>query len=187
MAAISTSPRPVTAQRQWAHRSQRFGALPEGRFAMRVRDLIPWRTRADRGNGHSLLSLRSDLERVFDKFFHDFDVEPFPAFRQGEFSPKVNVAEDEVSIKVTAELPGIDEKDVEVLLDENILTIKGEKRQETETKEEGRIYTESSYGAFMRSIPMPVEVDRDKVAAAYKKGMLTVTLPKTEKAKSVST
>lgn len=150
---------------------------------MRVRDLIPWRTRADRDNGHSLLSLRSDVERVFEDFFRGMEMEPFRPFGKEEFSPKVNFTEDEAMIHISAEIPGMDENDVEVLLDENVLTLKGEKKEETEKKEEGRIYTESSYGAFTRRIPLPVEVDRDKVAAAYQKGVLTVTLPKTEKAK----
>ena len=82
-----------------------------------------------------------------------------------------------------AELPGIDPKDIDISLNEGVLTIKGEKRQEREEKEEGYHLVERSYGSFTRSIRLPREVQSDKINASYKNGVLRITLPKSEEAK----
>jgi HSP20 family protein len=92
------------------------------------------------------------------------------------------VSETDKEIKVSAELPGMDEKDIDVSLTRDSLTIKGEKKQETEDKGEDYYRMERSYGSFTRSIPLPIEVDTDKVQATFKKGVLEITLPKTARA-----
>ncbi len=120
---------------------------------------------------------REEMNRLFDNFFRGFEIEPF-----GTFRPSVNVVEDEKEIRVSAELPGIDEKDIEVSLSKDSLTIKGEKKEEKEDKGKNYYRMERSYGSFSRTIPLPVEIDADKVKAQFKKGVLTVTLPKTAKA-----
>lgn len=123
---------------------------------------------------------RDEMNRLFDNFFRGFEIEPFEA-GFGTFRPNVNVVEDEKEIKVSAELPGVDEKDIEVSLSKDSLTIKGEKKEEKEDKGKNYYRMERSYGSFCRTIPLPVEIDADKVKAQFKKGVLTVTLPKTAK------
>jgi HSP20 family protein len=92
------------------------------------------------------------------------------------------VSETDKEIKVSAELPGMDDKDIDVSLTRDALTIKGEKKEEKEDKGKDYYKMERSYGSFTRSIPLPVEVDTDKVQATFKKGVLEITLPKTAKA-----
>ncbi|HEY0071404.1 MAG TPA: Hsp20/alpha crystallin family protein [Chloroflexia bacterium] len=96
----------------------------------------------------------------------------------GNFTPAINVTESDGEYKVTAELPGMDEQDIELSLHKDYLTIKGEKKQEHEDKGNGYHRVERSYGSFQRTIPLPQEVDPDQVAANFQKGVLTITLPK---------
>lgn len=96
------------------------------------------------------------------------------------WTPRVDVVEDNELITVKAEMPGIETKDIDIALEDDVLTIKGEKKQETE--ESGKHYhrVERSYGAFFRSLRLPAEVEREKIEAAYKDGILSITLPKKE-------
>lgn len=127
------------------------------------------------------LVLRSETDKVFDNFFRGFEVEPFGK-APGTFQPKVNVADDEKEITISVEIPGMDEKDIELSLTKDTLTIKGEKKEEKEEKGKNYHRMERSYGSFSRTLPLPVEINTDKAEAAYKKGILTIVLPKTEKA-----
>ena len=102
----------------------------------------------------------------------------------GAFSPSVDVRETDKEIVVSAEIPGMEEKDIQVELAADGLTIRGEKRTETEDKKEGYVRKETSYGSFHRFIPLPAEVQAAKASAELKKGVLTVTLPKTPEAKA---
>jgi HSP20 family protein len=92
--------------------------------------------------------------------------------------PRVDVSESEEQIQVTAELPGVEEKDVEVVLADNVLTIKGEKTSEREDKKKDYHMVERTYGSFQRVIPVRYDIDPDKVVASFAKGVLTVTLAK---------
>jgi HSP20 family protein len=96
--------------------------------------------------------------------------------------PSVEISNGEREIKVTAEVPGLEEKDIEVLLDDGVLTLKGEKRSEMEDKE--KQFSERYYGRFERRIPVGYEIEEEKIDARFKNGVLSVTLPKTEKAQS---
>lgn len=96
--------------------------------------------------------------------------------------PSVEISDGEKELKVTAEVPGLEEKDIEVLLEDGVLTLKGEKRSETEDKD--RQFSERYYGRFERSIPLGYEVEPDQVDARFRNGVLTVTLPKSAKAQS---
>ncbi len=138
-------------------------------------------------------SLRTEMDRLFDRFAGGwgmpslrrmFDMEP--AFRyESSFSmpsPAVDVTEDDTAYKVAAELPGMAEKEIEVVVSGDTLTLKGEKRQEKEQKEKNLYLSERSYGSFQRSFYIPEGVDRDKIAADFSKGVLTITMPKTPKA-----
>lgn len=94
--------------------------------------------------------------------------------------PAVNVSEDEKNITVEAELPGMDSKDIDISLQNNMLLLQGEKKFEDEKKEGNYHRIERSYGSFSRTIPLSSSVDQDKVKASFKNGVLTVTLPKQE-------
>jgi HSP20 family protein len=91
----------------------------------------------------------------------------------------VDVSETENEIKVSAELPGLDEENVDVSLSPGVLTISGEKKEETKEERENYYRAERAYGAFRRAVPLPTEVDTDGAEAVFQKGVLTVTLPKT--------
>jgi len=130
-------------------------------------------------------AFQREMNKLFDDFFGGFDLSPW-ASHEGRlaaiFTPHIDVSETDKEIKVSAELPGMDDKDIDVSLTRETLTIKGEKKQETEDKGKDYYKMERSYGAFTRSIPLPVEVDTDKVQATFKKGVLEITLPKSAKA-----
>jgi HSP20 family protein len=131
-------------------------------------------------------ALRDDMSRLFDRFLADWEpgwLEALPGFR-GAFAPRVDVSEDEKALRVHAELPGLEEKDIEVTLSNDVLTIQGEKKEEHEEKGRHFVRKETSVGSFRRDIPLPVEVQADKVEAEFKKGVLTITLPKTEAAQT---
>lgn len=159
---------------------------------MSVRDLIPWgRNNGDQvpslfrdGDRDPFLSLHREVNRLFDDVFRSFDGR-LPAL--GRMSPlgswpSVEISDSEKEIKVTAEVPGLEEKDIEVLLDDGALTLKGEKRSETEDKD--KHFSERFYGRFERRIPLGVDIQEDKVDARFRNGVLTVTLPKSERAQS---
>ena len=156
---------------------------------MSVRDLIPWGR--DNGNRvptlyrddqhNPVFSLHREVNRLFDDMFRSFDsLGSLPAFSGGW--PKVEISETAGDIKVTAEIPGIEEKDLEILLDDDVLTLRGEKRAESEDKE--RRFSERYYGRFERRIPLGYEVEPDKIDARFKNGVLTVVLPKSERAQT---
>lgn len=130
---------------------------------------------------HPFALLRREMDELFDHFFRGFDIEPFEN-RVSGFTPRVNVTETDREINVSAELPGIDEKDIDVSLNNDILTLKGEKKEEKEDKGKDYYRMERSFGSFSRSIPVPAEVDTEKVTAKFRKGVLTITMPKTKKA-----
>jgi HSP20 family protein len=121
------------------------------------------------------------MDRVWDSFF-----EGRPSRRtreEGEWLPSLDVSETKSDLVVKAELPGMEAKDIEISLNEGLLTIKGEKKQEREEKEEGYHLIERSYGTFTRSIRLPKDVQSDKIKASFKNGVLKVILPKSEEAK----
>jgi HSP20 family protein len=131
-------------------------------------------------------SLRTEMDRLFDSFTGRFGMAPFLSSRFdtsfGLPSLAVDITEKENEFLVSAEVPGMAEKDIDVSLSGDMLTIKGEKRQEHEEKGENRYLSERSYGAFQRAFSLPEGVDREKIAASFANGVLTVTLPKSAKA-----
>ncbi|MBP0583399.1 Hsp20/alpha crystallin family protein [Labrys sp. LIt4] len=160
---------------------------------MSVRDLIPWgRNSAGQlpsffreGDRDPFLSLHREMNRLFDDAFRSFDTRLPNVGRIGSSGanwPSVEISDNEKEITVTAEVPGLAERDIEVFLSEGVLTVKGEKRSETEDKE--KQFSERFYGRFERRIPVGFEVEEEKISARFKNGVLTVTLPKTEKAKA---
>jgi HSP20 family protein len=132
---------------------------------------------------HPFSLFSEHLGSLFDDIFLGSESMPFRRAEQGFFMPRVDLKENDKEITVSVELPGLDEKDIEVTLSGDSLTIKGEKKEEIEDKKENYYRLERLYGTFQRVIPLPVEVDMKKVDASFKKGILHVKLPKTAQAK----
>jgi len=136
-------------------------------------------------------SFRGEMDRLFDRFSSGFG---FPSLRRmfdieppwrGAFTfsvPAIDMSEDEKAYKISAELPGIDAKDIDVSVTGDMLVLKGEKRQEKEEKDKNYHFSERTYGSFQRAFELPASVDRNKVVADFSKGVLTITLPKTSEA-----
>jgi HSP20 family protein len=156
-------------------------------MTMTIRDLIPWTRTNDvavrrRDEVNPFLTLHREMNRLFDDVFRGFDLAPFGSngsFGLGMGWPHVDLSESDKEVKVVADLPGLEEKDVQVELANGVLVIKGEKKTETEDKD--LMFSERYYGRFERRIPLE-DVDEDKVGASFKNGVLTVTLPKSPKA-----
>ncbi len=126
-----------------------------------------------------------DMEDMFDRFRREF-YSPDVFRGTDEFSPRVEVKETDENILISAEIPGMNEKDINVTLRDNSLIIEGEKRSERQKEDKGYYRSEFSYGSFYRSIPLLAEVDANKVDATYKNGILDVTLNKLEETKQMS-
>ncbi len=124
--------------------------------------------------------LRDEIDRVFDSFFGRY---PVSSEHEGYYVPAIDVEETENEYIVKAELPGLKKDDIKISLREDSITISGERKKEKEEK--GKTYhrVEMAYGKFVRTIQLPEEIQPDKAKAEYKNGILTVTLPKSEKAK----
>ena len=157
---------------------------------MQIRDLIPWgRHKGDVQSKGALAglpfgSLQQDVNRVFDDFWNRFDR---PFLGPNGFlaaGPRTDISETDGEVEVSVELPGLNEKDIEVNLTDDTLTIRGEKKVEKEEKKRNYYRSERSYGAFHRTIPLPPGVDSDKAEAKFKNGVLSITVPKTAEAKA---
>src|SRR4051812_14788549 len=153
------------------------------------RSLVPWRERfqapARREDFFEpLVSFRREVDRMFDSFFDGFGTRALaPAGWQG-LNPAVDVRESDNQLVITAEVPGVDEKNVEVTLTDNVLTIKGEKKAEHEQKNGDASYMERRYGAFSRSLRLPFAIKDEQVDAKYDKGVLIITIPKPAEAQT---
>lgn len=125
---------------------------------------------------------RTLLDNVFDNFFRN-DILDDGTHGLSYWTPAVDITEQENEYLVKVELPGVNKDGVKIMLESNILTIRGEKKQDQDTKSDGYHRVERSYGSFERSFRLPSTVRADKIDAVYKDGILTVTLPKAEEAK----
>ena len=143
--------------------------------------LIP---RLTRRGAPALRTVRS-ADRLFDDLWRGFALAPSWATDspQAGFVPRVNIRESDEALVLSAELPGVEEKDFEVILEDDVLILKGEKKSEHEAEEEGYHRVEIYSGRFERRFALPFEADPEAVKAAYKNGVLTVTVPKPSEAK----
>ncbi len=132
-------------------------------------------------------SLQYEVNRLFDQFFDSWPVMgTAPRYVNNEviaFYPKMDIGEDDKTINVCADLPGMTDKDIEVTLAPGMLTIRGERKEETNRKEAGYTLCERTFGQFERSFALPNGLDIDKAHATFKNGALTVALPKTAEAR----
>lgn len=157
---------------------------------MGIKDLIPWNNGGrevaiSRGaDVNPFFTLHREMNRMFDDVFRGFDLAPFRSARgmSGLGWPQIDIDETDKEVRITAELPGLDEKDVSLEIANGVLSISGEKKSETEDK--ARRFSERYYGRFERRIPLE-DIDQDKVSAAFKNGVLTITVPKSAEAKNV--
>ena len=131
--------------------------------------LVPWRPFGE------LRTLRREMEHSSSRSFDDT---PFPRLVLGEWVPWVDISETKESVVVKAELPGLEVKDIRVGTEENVLTIKGEKKCEEQERDQHYYYRERYSGSFHRSFPLPVAVQSDKIEETFKNGVLKITLPK---------
>lgn len=151
--------------------------------------LVPWKTSSSIPVTRSrvadeLASFQRDMNSLMGNFFNRSDFSsPLMSF-DTSFYPSVDVKEKEDKYLLDADMPGINEADIDLDFHNNILTIKGEKRSETETKDAGYVCTERSYGSFRRDIPFDDDVDQEKIKAELKAGVLHVELTKKEKSKT---
>jgi HSP20 family protein len=161
---------------------------------MNMRDLIPWTRSQDslpdlfRDDRTSpFLTLHREMNRLLDEAVRGFASLPSSlSGRRSDFVspawPKLEVAETDKQMTVSAEIPGMEEKDVELLFDDGNLIVRGEMKSETEDKE--RQFSERFYGRFERRIPVGMDIEESKIEASFKNGVLKVTLPKTERAQT---
>jgi len=159
---------------------------------MSMRDLIPWGRTSNQAPSNyggeqqnPLLALHRDMNRLFDDMWRSFEMPMTSLGRSWPMAgnwPHLEISATDTEVRVTAEIPGLDEKDLEILLEDNVLTLRGEKRAENADK--AHHFSERFYGRFERQIPLGTEVEEDRVTASFRNGVLTVTLPKTERAQS---
>jgi HSP20 family protein len=158
-------------------------------------NLIPWTRKRnlplmrEMTSPGSILELRREMDQLFDRFFR----EPWTGMREwvpqenwariGELTPTVDLSENDKSITVRAELPGLEPGDVDIQLSGNVLTISGEKKESCEQKGEDYFHCERRFGSFRRSFELPSSADLDKVNAEFKNGVLNITVAKTAEAK----
>ena len=158
---------------------------------MKFSELVPWKREEGlmrRYDEDPFLAFQTRMNRLMDNFLDDF-MTPFGrGERSGDFVPRVDIQETEGALIVSAELPGMNVEDIDVMLSDNVLTIKGEKKGEREEKDEKThsYRVERHYGSFYRSVPLPQGVvDTDKIEADFQNGILTIHLPKLPEAQAV--
>ncbi len=135
-----------------------------------------------------VMAIQNEMNRMFDQFFSDpFTLLPLSSMRNiTDFLPRIDVSETDQAMQVTAELPGMQEKDIQIALENEALVISGEKKNDLEEKGKNYHRIERNYGSFQRVIPLVSEVEAEKVEAVFKNGVLTITLPKTPAAAKLS-
>jgi HSP20 family protein len=146
---------------------------------MNLKSLIPiGRDRAVSGSANPFISLQREIDRLFDDFSRGFpSLQSFGGKGAG-LMPSMDVTETDKEIEITAELPGLEEKDVQINVADNLLTIRGEKKAEKEEKDKNYRLVERSYGSFERTLELPEGVNADDIKASIAKGVLKVTVPK---------
>jgi HSP20 family protein len=158
---------------------------------MKVTDLIPWKSKHNvpirRENGNGRFGLSSDFDRVFEDFWRGFGQSLPSAWYDSPETPappRVDMHETDNEVEIKVELPGMDESDVDVSLADGVLTVRGEKKDEREKKHKGYVLRERSFGSVERIVPLPPGLDLDSATAAFKRGVLTVTIRKTAEAQA---
>lgn len=155
---------------------------------MNLKSIIPWNNEKRSlarwpEDSNPFTQLQRRMNNLFDDFFGRSSLD-LSGGNTGAFQPRIDVSETDKEVRITAELPGLDEKDVEVRVAKNKLTIKGEKKVEKEEEDGDYYHSECSYGYFDRTIELPQGIDADNGKAKFKRGVLKVTIPKNPEAQS---
>ena len=138
----------------------------------------------EQGETNPIVQLHREVDRLFENAFRGFGVSPFRAdvfpsmTGAGLLKPQVNIGATDNEYSITAEVPGVDEKDVKVEIANNTMTIRGEKKQEKEEKDKNYYRIERSYGSFQRVLSLPEDADQENIKATFKKGVLTIQMPR---------
>ncbi|MGZ5872807.1 MAG: Hsp20/alpha crystallin family protein [Bradyrhizobium sp.] len=148
---------------------------------MSLKSLIPVGSERGltRAASNPLSVLQQEIDRLFEGFSRGFAGFPtFPTFPSRELMPSMDLSETDKEIEITTELPGLEEKDIQLNVADNVLTIRGEKKNEREETKKDYHLVERSYGSFTRSVQLPDGVNADNIKAVMSKGVLKVTVPK---------
>ncbi|KPQ05706.1 MAG: HSP20 family protein [Rhodobacteraceae bacterium HLUCCA12] len=153
---------------------------------MQIKDMIPWARKdpapdSKTDDQNPIATLQRDMNRVFDGFWNRFGDLDWP---WGSGEAKSDVVETDNHVEISVELPGMDMKDIDVSVSDDMLTIKGEKKIERQEEKKGYYLSERSYGAIYRTIPLPPGVDGEKAEASFRNGVLTIKLPQTPEAQA---
>jgi HSP20 family protein len=155
---------------------------------MQIKDLLPWARKenvpeAKGAEENPIAALQREMNRVFEGFWRQD--RPFGGLGLwGEGVPRSDVVETDSGVEITVELPGMEEKDIDVSMTDDALSIRGEKKIERKDEKKGYYVSERSYGAVQRTIPLPPGVDADKAEASFRNGVLTVRLPQSPESKA---
>ena len=139
--------------------------------------IVRWRPLRD------IVSIQNEMNQLFDDFFGGRVPRRWLKAEEGLWTPNVDVSETKDEIVVTAEMPGMKKEDIKLSVQENVITLSGEKKSEEEKKDANFYRLERSFGSFCRSFTLPTPVEAEKIKASFKDGILKVTLPKSEKVK----
>jgi HSP20 family protein len=157
---------------------------------MQIKDLIPWARKGEAPEGKAgepnpIAALQREMNQVFESFWSRFG-KPFGGldWPWGQSEAKSDVVQTDNAVEISIELPGMEMKDIEVSVADDMLTVKGEKRVERQDEKKGYYLSERSYGAIYRAIPLPPGVDGGKAEASFKNGVLTIRLPQTPEAQA---
>jgi HSP20 family protein len=154
-----------------------------------MRELTPWRSAGLPSQGNDMFGgfrfLQREMDRLFDDVFRGFEAPAGgrtlgPAFESGAMAPRLDVATSPKAYEISVELPGVEQKDIDVSVADGVLTVKGEKKAESEEKDKQYHRVERSYGSFQRRLSLPDDTDAEKVEAAFKNGVLTITVPRVQ-------
>jgi HSP20 family protein len=148
---------------------------------MNVRTLLPSLWDRNDKSPAAFGALRKEIDRLFEDVSKGFGIAGPTAAGFG-LVPDMDLQDGEKDVTLSVELPGVDEKDIDLSVSGQAITVSGEKKSETETKEGETVRRERSYGSFSRTVTMPFRIDGDKVEAKFAKGVLTITVPKPEEA-----
>lgn len=160
---------------------------------MAIGDIVPWRwgglrrwepeERPFESFRRDIETLHREMDRLFEVMWREgAGTSRLPEWTRGELAPQLDVNEDDKAFHVKIDLPGMDQKDVDITMSDRTLTIRGERKEDKETKEKEYYRRERAYGAFRRTIEIPAAVDATKIEAKFSNGVLTIELPKTKEA-----
>lgn len=148
-----------------------------------MKSIIPWRNKRGTDSGDVALApisrFRNEFDRLFDRFFRDpWSLAEDWTERGAGWLPSLDVSETDTEITVRAEVPGVKPDDLDVSVTGNVLTLSGEKKSTSESKDENSFHSECFYGSFRRSVTLPTEVDPEKIDARHAQGVLTIRMKK---------